>query len=61
MEVGRQRALVRQSIATCKQQQKEGSLTSASKVVIKGTIKQKNEGNDDHPYKKGSGTAVGDK
>lgn len=61
MEAGRQRALVRQLVAACKQQQKEGSSTLAFKVVIKGPSKWKNEGKDDHPYKKGSGTPIGDK
>ena len=61
MEVGRLRALVRQSATTCKQQQKEKSSASTSKVVAKGTLKRKNKGKDDHPQKKGVGTLVGDK
>ena len=36
-------------------------MTSAPKVVTKGMSKRKNEGKDDHPHKKGSGTPVGDK
>ena len=52
MEMGRQRALVRQVIATLKQQEKGGSSTSASKVVTKGTLKRKKEGKDDHPQKR---------
>ena len=31
------------------------------KVVTKGLPKQKNEGKDDHPHKKGLDTPVGDK
>ena len=59
MEVGRQRALVRQSAAACKQQ--GGSSALASKAVAKGTLKRKNDDKDDCPNKKGTGPSVGNK
>ena len=52
---------MRQSAAAHKQQQKERSSALASKAVAKGTLKQKNEGKDDHPQKKGANTPVEDK
>ena len=61
MEVGRQKALVRQLAVARKQQQKEGASTSTSKVVAKGASKLKNEGKDDRPHKKGPGIPIGDK
>ena len=61
MEVGRQKALVRQLAVAHKQQQKEGASTSTSKVVAKGASKLKNEGKDDRPHKKGPSTPIGDK
>ena len=54
-------ALVRQSAAAHKQQQKERSSALASKAVAKGTLKRKNEGKDDHLQKKGASTPVEDK
>ena len=61
MEVGRQKALVRQLAVARKQQQKEGASTSTSKVVAKGASKLKNEGKDDRTHKKGPGIPIGDK
>ena len=61
MEVVRQRALVRALTAACKQKEKEGALMSTPKVVGKGMSKQKSEGKDDRPLKKGPSTLVGDK
>ena len=52
---------MRQSAAAHKQQQKERSSALASKAVAKGTLKQKNEGKDDHPQKKGANTPIKDK
>ena len=48
-------------MAPKQQQQKEGSLVSASKAVAKGMLKRKNEGKEDRPLKKGMGTPVGEK
>lgn len=61
MEIGRQRVLVRQSIAACKQHQKEGSSVSASKVIAKGTLIRKNDSKDDHLQKKWTSTPISDK
>ena len=58
MEMGRQRALVRQVIAALKQQEKGGSSASASKVVTKGILKRKKEGKDKHSHKKGTSPTV---
>ena len=51
MEVGRQKALVKQLVVAHKQQQKKGASTSTSKVVAKGASKLKNEGKEDRPHK----------
>ena len=48
-------------MAPKQQQQKEGSLVLASKVVAKGMLKRRNEGKEDCPLKKGMGTPVGEK
>lgn len=61
MEAGKLRALARKAAAVCKQQQQGRSSASASKFVIKGTLKRKNDGKEDHPNKKGIGPSVGDK
>lgn len=61
MEIGRQRVLVRQSTVACKQQQKEGSSASASKVIAKGTLIRKNDGKDDRLQKKWTSTPISDK
>ena len=61
MEVGRQRALVRKAATTRKQQQQDGSSASAFKVVIMGTLKINNDGEDNHPNKKGTGPNINDK
>ena len=61
MEAAKQRALIRASVTTCKQKEKEGASTSAPKVVGKGAAKQKSYGKDDLPLKKGPGTPAGDK
>ena len=58
MEAVRQRALVRVSVAARK---KEGASSSALKGVGKGTSKQKSDGKDDRPLKKGLSTPIGDK
>ena len=61
MEVGRQKALVRKAATARKQQQQDGSSALAFKVVIKGTLKRNNDGEDDHPNKKGTGPNINDK
>ena len=61
MDAARQRALVRASAAVRKQKEKEGASSSAPKGVTKGTSKQKSDGKDDHPLKKGQGILAGDK
>ena len=60
MDAARQRALVRASAAVRKQKEKEGASSSAPKGVTKGTSKQKSDGKDDHPLKKGQGILAGD-
>ena len=47
MEAAKQRALIRASITTYKQKEKEGASTSAPKVVGKGAAKQKSYRKDD--------------
>ena len=55
-------ALVRQfAVAHKQQQQKEGSLAPAFKVVAKEMLNRKNDGKDDCLQKKGMGTHVDDK
>ena len=61
MEAARQRALVRASVVACKQREKEGAPSSASKGINKGTSRRKSDGKDDHPLKKGLGVPVVDK
>ena len=61
MEAARQRALVRASVAACKQREKEGASSSASKGIDKGTSKRKNDGKDDRSLKKGPSVPVVDK
>ena len=61
MEAAKQRALIRESAAVRKLKEKEGTSTSASKVVGKGVSKRKSDGKDDCPLKKGPGLPVGDK
>lgn len=61
IEVMRQKALVRASVAVRKQKEKEGASTSTPKVFGKGTSKRKSEGKDNHPLKKGPSTTIGDK
>ena len=58
MEAVRQRALVRVSVAAHK---KEGASSSAPKGVGKGTSKQKSDGKDDRPLKKGPGVPTVEK
>ena len=60
MEATRQKALVRASVATRKQKEKEAS-SSTPKAVTKGSSKWKSEGKDDRPLKKGPVIPVGDK
>ena len=57
MDVGRQRAMVRKSAATCKHQ--GGALLSASKVGAKATPKGKNNSKDDRLSKTGTGLPLG--
>ena len=61
MEARRQRAFVRALFIARMHKEKEGASTSASKVVSKGMSKRKNERKDNHPFKKGPDTLVGDK
>ena len=61
MEATKQRALIRASVTTRKQKEKEGASTSAPKVVGKGAAKRKSYGKDDLLLKKGPGTPAGDK
>ena len=61
IEAAKQRALIRASVTTRKQKEKEGASTSAPKVVGKGAAKRKSYGKDDLLLKKGSGTPAGDK
>ena len=61
MDAARQRALVRVSTTVCKQNEKEGASLSALKGITKGTSKQKSDGKDDHPLKKGLGVPASDK
>ena len=61
MDAARQRALVRVSTTVCKQNEKEGASLSALKGITKGTSKQKSDGKDDHPLKKGLGVPTSDK
>ena len=60
MEAARQRALVLVSAATHKKE-KVGASTSAPKVIRKGSLKRKNEGKANRPFKKGSVILVGNK
>ena len=60
MEAARQRALVLTSTAARKKE-KEGASTLALKVVGKGSLKRKNEGKANRPFKKGSVILVGNK
>ena len=61
MEAAKQRALIKASVTTCKQKEKEWASTSAPKVVGKGAAKQKSYGKDELLLKKGPGTPAGDK
>lgn len=60
MEVAKQRALVRASAVAHKQKEKEGASSLAPKGVTKGSSKQKSEGKDDRPLKKGPTLLAGD-
>ena len=61
MEAAKQRALVKASAAACKQKEKVGASSSAPKGVTTGLSKQKNEGKDNRPLKKGSTLPTSDK
>ena len=52
---------MRKAATARKQQQQDGSSALAFKVVIKGTLKRNNDGEDDHPNKKGTGPNINDK
>ena len=61
MEATKQRALIRASAMVRKLKEKEGTSTSAPKLVGKGVSKRKSDGKDDCPLKNGPGLPVGDK
>ena len=61
MEAARQKALIRVSVAACKQKEKEGAFSSTSKGIDKGTSKWKGDGKDNRTLKKGPSVPADDK
>ena len=52
---------MRKAATARKQQHQDGSSALAFKVIIKGTLKRNNDGEDDRPNKKGIGPNISDK